>query len=922
MIQMSAALGESTVAEYYKNEYTNSESRSYYSQGGTLSGEWHGGLAEELGLAGAVQWEEYNRLVKGQHPHTAEQLIKVRDSVLRDGQEIAHRSAYDITISAHKSVSDAALVGGDLRIVEAHQRAARAAASAIEEYTQVKLGNTRGAETTGKWIAAVFTHDTARPVGENIPRQQLHSHLVVFNMSRDQDGQMRALEAREFYRVQSYGAAVYHSELAAELRALGYRVRTGTNHSAEIVGYTKEYLESISDRRREIQRELARRGLRGAEAAETIAHQVRSGKQVWDAEELRQEHREHAANFGSPGERIVAEAQARQVQQIAPERIEEKSSEALTYARNRLAEQQSVFDDYELKRDALRHSLGVIRLADLQSHIDHRLTAGTLVATHHYREHAPGARYCTPESQAREREILATLQTTGGKQRPIADNMTPENTARAYPHLNQGQQVALSEMLRSRDYIHGLEGWAGTGKSELLKALSAVSQAEGYTVRGLAPTGKATENLMDVGASVETLQMHLTRTEGARKEDVLPDGTRLITPQKPTVYLVDESSLMSTKQLHSFLGSLDPGKDRVFLIGSTKQHQSVEAGRVFEELQMAGMVTSVLHDIVRQKEERLKAVCEQLRDGLTREAIETLGKHGFVSEIEHRGRRHEHIAQEYLRAPGRTLVVSPDNESRQELNLLIREELKAAGKLSAQEYTAVIYRPVQDVRTEDRKIADSYQPGLILKFSRENKHLGWEKGSYAEVLDAARDPEKGTNVVTIKHADGRIQSYDPARAYGVAFYSADTKKFAVGERVMATAPWKQEHVRNSQLATLVALDEKGNAELKLADSGRKVFTNLNRNRHLDYAYAITSYKSQSTTIDITLANVPVTDSRCRQLVDQTLANVAFTRPRYDLQVFTDDGKQLGAALSLRRDKAKALANEEIEAYRGRKEKIA
>jgi AAA domain len=243
-------------------------------------------------------------------------------------------------------------------------------------------------------------------------------------------------------------------------------------------------------------------------------------------------------------------------------------------------------------------------------------------------------------------------------------------------------------------------------------------------VRGLAPTGKATENLADVGASVETLQMHLARTESARKEESLPDGTRLEARETPAVYLVDESSLMSTQQLHSFLRSIDTRRDRVFLIGSTKQHQSVEAGRIFEELQMAGMRTSTLHDIVRQKEERLKTVCEQLREGLTVQAVETLLKHGFVSEIEHRERRHERIAQQYLKAPERTLVVSPDNDSRQELNRLIREELKAAGKLSRQEYSAVIYRPVQDVRTEDRKIADSYKPGLILKFSRANRQLG------------------------------------------------------------------------------------------------------------------------------------------------------------------------------------------------------
>src|SRR5450755_457114 len=321
MIRMSGALHEKTVAEYYKKEYTNRENRSYYSQGGELRGEWHGEFAEDLGLTGAVDWEQYNRLVKGQDPNSGEQWIKIREGV-------AHRSAYDITIGAHKSVSDAALVGGDSRILDIHQRAVRKAASAVEEYAQVKLGNTRGAEITGKWAAAIFTHDSARPVGEHIPRQQLHSHVVVFNLSRDREGQVRAMEARELYRVQSYGAAVYHSEVAADLRAIGYRVRTGTNYSAEIVGYAKEYLDSISDRREQINQHLKERGLSGAAAAENIAHQVRAGKQVWDPEELRQEHREHAAKYGSPGEKIVAEAAAREARRLAPEFAEKKASEA------------------------------------------------------------------------------------------------------------------------------------------------------------------------------------------------------------------------------------------------------------------------------------------------------------------------------------------------------------------------------------------------------------------------------------------------------------------------------------------------------------------------------------------------------------------------------------------------------------------
>ena len=79
--------------------------------------------------------------------------------------------------------------------------------------------------------------------------------------------------------------------------------------------------------------------------------------------------------------------------------------------------------------------------------------------------------------------------------------------------------------------------------------------------------------------------------------------------------------------------------------------------------------------------------------------------------------------------------------------------------------------------------------------------------------------------------------------------------------------------------------ENGNIAVKLDDSGRTVAWNLNQNKHVDYAYAMTSHSSQGATVDRALIHIDTGDSRVRALIDETLAYVATSRPRYDAQVF-------------------------------------
>jgi hypothetical protein len=350
VLKISKPLGAQKVNDYYKFEHTAAD-QGYYAEGKQLVGEWHGRLAAEFGLIGAVDEQHYERLTLGQDPWTGEQLIKHRmhgpawlhdaetwrmqvQAILAEAalrgldyavptppleaetyagrlvagalvelektalaartsedlyarvdahhrviemladvpererlrvaaalrvcfgfpapdlpKEAGHRehvAAWDWTLAPHKSYSVTALVGRDRGLVEDHKKAVRTALDAGEKYTQARLRDV-APMTSANWCAALFLHDSARPVGDEPPNPHLHTHAVVFNMTNAGD-KIRSVQSREWYRIQSYVAAVYQAQMAYYARARGYELEHGRNYSTAIKGYTEGYLKAVSAR--------------------------------------------------------------------------------------------------------------------------------------------------------------------------------------------------------------------------------------------------------------------------------------------------------------------------------------------------------------------------------------------------------------------------------------------------------------------------------------------------------------------------------------------------------------------------------------------------------------------------------------------------------------------------------------------------
>jgi ATP-dependent exoDNAse (exonuclease V) alpha subunit len=243
-------------------------------------------------------------------------------------------------------------------------------------------------------------------------------------------------------------------------------------------------------------------------------------------------------------------------------------------------------------------------------------------------------------------------------------------------------------VLLSREKIVGLDGVAGAGKTTTLAVIREGADAQGYKVEGFAPTSRAAQKLAEAGIETSTLQKHLARGQG-------PDtGERRL-------YVLDESSLASTKQIHEFVNRLHPN-DRLLLVGDRRQHEAIEAGRPFAQLQDAGMKTVKLEQIVRQKDPELKQVVEQLARGEVREAVQGLERQSRVHEVRDPAERIAAIATEYAKSPESTLVVSPDNRSRTEISQAIHIELQGRGLVGKEEYKIQALLPRQDLTGPER----------------------------------------------------------------------------------------------------------------------------------------------------------------------------------------------------------------------------
>src|SRR5580704_4352742 len=550
MLTISKPLSAGQAQSYHQKEFTSRE-QNYWSQRGVVAGEWQGRLAGPLGLAGAVSGEDFTKLSQGQHPETGEQLVRQRASYEyqdADGKTIKtmeHRAGWDATFSAPISVSLTALVGGDDRVREAHRDSVRIALEQLEHYTQARIGGNHPPETTGKFVAAKFEHDTARPV-DGYVAPQLHTHAVIFNITERDTSQPRAIQPQSLFASQQFATAIYQSELTYKLRELGYKITTGRSGAPEIKGYTQEYLDASSPRSQQIREYLERSGRSGKEAAEIAAHSTRDRKGLHSPGEVMAAHRKLAADFGHQADAVVRAARERSQNQEKPVNSFERVRESLTFSRDKNFEREAVVDERALIRDGLRRGMGEITHGQVRANLEARVASGEFQIVERS-QGVPGRQFTTAKTIEAEHEILRRMREGQNHIQPVLSRPHAIAVADQHGHLNRAQKSVVEDVLSSRDRIQGIQGFAGAGKTTTLIVIRSAAERSGYQVEGFAPTSRAARQLNEAGIEAETLQSFLARGQDRERN-----------PEQKRFFFIDESSLASTNQIREFLSRLGP----------------------------------------------------------------------------------------------------------------------------------------------------------------------------------------------------------------------------------------------------------------------------------------------------------------------------------------------------------------------------
>ena len=879
MMTLSAIRSAGAAASYY------AAADDYYREGDKAPTRWQCQGAEALGLHGTVQTRDATALLDGRLPH-GEVLGRNRA-----GGEREHRPGWDATFSSPKSVSVAALVHRDERLIAAHDRAVSAALSHLEQHaaaTRIRMPEGVTTERTGTLVVATYRHSTNREA-----EPQLHTHAVIANATRDTAGQWRSLESRPLYRLQIEAGEVYRNELARAARELGYTIeptRSGGHASFELKEISPAERAQFSSRSAQIEAALAARGKdrdsATAREKETATLDTRQDKETVDHAALRASWQEAAREAGH--EILARPAAAAYDGRVSADR-------ALRHAAEHLSERQARFSERELLAEARRQTLGGASEVELREALTRAATEGAFVAreTRAYDlitgQHSLQAGFATREGLEVERRMLAIAETSAGCATPWIGRedalaAIARQELRIGHAFNATQRETTVALLTDTDRVALVQGYAGTAKTtSVLAATADELRQRGWTVEGLAPTRAAAEILgKAIGAEGRTVASFLANA---------PEGPSIHHQQEHrqhglsrTAYLVDEASLLSARDMARLLEKTQG--DRVVLVGDVKQIGSIEAGAAFRQMQEhSALKTSVLDVIVRQKDEPLRTA---VYDALRGDASAALAKVD-VRQLEERTDRVAAIARDYgALSPeqrAQTLVIAPGRDDRVAINIAIRGELAAHGELTGIEAPITVLER-QDLTRVQARQAGSYHEGDIMRAGRDYASLGLAKGDSARIV--AVDAER--NRLTLERSDGQRTEIDPARYARFSAWTARELTVQAGDRITLREPVG--HLKGGAVLTVERIDA-GVLHLRDARGGAQTLDTA-KAVALDYAYAQTAHQAQGSTC----ARVQVhAESDRVNLMNQQSLYVALSRATHEAIVYTDDRLALAAQVA-------------------------
>ena len=593
---MTGSIGPVRNPDYYiRMQRSHQAENGYYTGGGEPDGIWWnpGGL---LGLehGARVDAQAFYRLCQGYSPSSGEKLTQNAGSEKRS-------AGLDLTLSADKSVSAVWAVAGEaLRasIADAHTAAVQYTLEHVIRAhcatTRIRTRGVNGARgelaiVPAELIAALFQHGTSRA-----DDPQLHTHCTLMNVAKAHfDGRYRALHQYPIYKWKMAAGATYRNHLAWGLRELGFRVEQHgkAGEFTRIAGVPPELEAFWSKRTAQIEAFARENGfdLAANPQLHTAAnHLTRAPKRdAGDDDEAKYCRWRTEAQAFSFGEALIAALRHEPALALSPERLRELT-DTLERLPERLTREESVFSYPALAAAVQNATAGLLHPGAARTALERVLRSEALVRLSPLsKDHPPeGPRHEVEAGMAHTRlyttratlEMEQAVKAMAGRlhhepgaamaAEPVEGAI--EDLKKQGYRLSDEQASAIRHAATGAGRIALIEGAAGAGKTTTLRPIVDLYRARGYRVLGAAIAWR-TALALGSDCAMEALAVRKLLAQAARGQLAL-DGA-------PTLLVIDEAGLLSTREMHHLLalGERERGLTLLFA-GDTEQQQPIEAG--------------------------------------------------------------------------------------------------------------------------------------------------------------------------------------------------------------------------------------------------------------------------------------------------------------------------------------------------------
>lgn len=899
-----AIAGAGAAAAYYAQD-------NYYTAGQEGPSHWGGAGAEKLGLKGTVSAAVFESVLEGRLP----------GGPTISGDGTGKRSpGFDLTFSPAKSVSLVALVGGDQRVIGAHERAVADTMRWVEQRLATARAGKAGAQSiaTGNLVYAVFRHDLSR---ERDP--QLHTHVVIANATQRPDGEWRAIHNRPIWSNAALIGSVYHAHLRAGLEKLGYRTElTGKHGQFEIGGISRQTIMEFSGRRSDILAKASELGLVSPQAMEAIALRTRAAKDVGDAEAARALWAEKADRHGAQIHGVVQEADSRKnrprtvldairtwgealLDRVTrafgprPEPLLE-SAEGLRKGADlaaaysvaagvrHLSERQASFQHLALVKASLDLAERGATVGDVEARIESLRNHGVLIAGKKGTAHE--SRLTTRDIQQTERMLVKIAREGVGTGEALVEREPARihlaEAARGMGiTLSAEQENAALALLSGTNAIQIVQGDAGSGKSTLFALVDQVAKQVGREMLVLVPQNKLIEDLAEKGIAVRSLEAVLQSYGNRGGRPRLDEAGRNLLAGK--LVILEEASMVSHRQMAGlFAIAQAAGAGKLGLVGDSLQISSPEAGRSLALLQDRGLPTERLSENRRQQTDQLRDAAALARSGDIGGVFAVLGDKVIESDDPALAAARQYLALTAQEREG-TAILTSGHLLREAALEHVREGLIANGELGREAVTLRVWDSLNLTREQTRHIAYWAEGMRLYLYSAQ---AGLARGAYEVAL-----VERSQGLVELVRGDAAFafdpRDFDPG-GKGASLSVPGEIEVREGDRLVFTATDHERGIVSRMQATCTVID--GQA-LQLA-AGDRVVTLAEGDplrEHLGHAAVLNMHRAQGMTVENAIT---VMSSHDTLLNSESLHYVLQTRAREDLTLHTDDAQGLREAI--------------------------